>query len=123
MRSILFAAATAALALGQIALANVAEAKSGSFAGQGRYDVSGQARIVKSGSGYAVRLSGFRSTSGPDLYVYVGQGGPQRRIAKLRRTSGTQTYKLPAGVTPDSVSTVHIHCRRFNSTFGTARLR
>ena len=114
------AATTLAAALASTA---IAEAKSGSFNGQGRYKVSGKATVVKSGGGYALRLSGFRSTSGPDLYVYVGRGSPSRRIARLRSTSGSQTYRLPRGVTPASISSVHIHCRKFSSTFGTARLR
>lgn len=113
----------AAVLASTFALTSIAEAKSGSFRGQGRYKVSGKATIVKSGGGFAVRLSGFRTTSGPDLYVYVGRGGPSRRIGRLRSTSGAQTYRLPKGVTPASISTVHIHCRKFSSTFGTARLR
>ena len=118
------ALATGAVALGAtFALASIAEAKSGSFRGQGRYKVSGTVSVVKSGGGHALRLAGFRSSSGPDLYVYVGRGGPSRRIARLRSTSGSQTYRLPKGVGPDDISTVHIHCRRFSSTFGTARLR
>ena len=106
-----------------LALTSIAEAKSGSFRGQGRYKVSGTVTVVPSGGGHALRLTGFRSSRGPDLYVYVGRGGPSRRIARLRSTSGTQTYRLPNGVGPGDISTVHIHCRRFSSTFGTARLR
>ena len=119
MRSIALAAAVASLAFGSVA---VSDAHAGSFKSHKNYKVSGSAKLVKSGSGYAVRLSGFRTSSGPDLYVYVGQGGPSRRVAKLRRNSGSQTYKLPAGLSPANVSTVHIHCKRFNSTFGTARV-
>ena len=121
MRPLLIASAVASLAFGQIALADTAEA--GSFRSHKNYKVSGSATLVKSGSGHAIKLSGFRTTSGPDLYVYVGNGGPSRRIAKLRRTSGSQTYKLPASVKPGSITTVHIHCKRFNSTFGTASLK
>lgn len=116
-------AGAAALALSATALSTAAEAKSGSFKGQGRYKVSGKVTVVKSGGGHVLRLTGFRSTSGPDLYVYVGRGGPSRRIGRLRSTSGSQTYRLPRGVGPNDISSVHIHCRRFSSTFGTARLR
>ena len=116
-------AALAVAGAATLAFTAVAEAKSGSFRSQGRYKVSGKATVVKSGGGYALRLSGFRSTSGPDLHVYVGRGGPSRRIGKLRSVSGSQTYRLPKGVTPASISSVHIFCRRFSSTFGSARLR
>ena len=64
-------------------------------------------------------LRGFRTSSGPDLYVYVGNGSASKRVARLRANSGTQTYTLPKG----NWSTVHIHCRKFNSTFGTASIR
>ena len=114
---------TALAAAALLALTTFAQAKSGSFSGQGRYKVSGKATLVKSGGGYALRLSGFRSTSGPDLHVYVGRGGPSRRIGKLRSTSGAQTYRLPGGVGPNDISSVHIHCKRFSHTFGTARLK
>lgn len=115
----LFAVAFGAM----LTLTSIAEAKSGSFRGQGRYSVSGTATVVKSGGGWVVRLSGFRTTSGPDLRVYVGKGGPSRSLGRLRSTRGTQTYRLPKGWTPASLSSVHIYCKRFSSTFGTARLR
>ena len=122
MRLSLLAGTLAAFAFAApLAVADPAAAAS--FKSHKKYKVSGKATLVKAGSGHAVRLSGFRTTPGPDLYVYVGKGSPSRRIAKLRRFSGTQTYQLPKGVTPASFSTVHIHCKRFNSTFATAKLR
>lgn len=109
-------------ALATTTLGMPAHAASGRFAGQGRYDVSGSATVQGSGAGRTITLSGdFRSTSGPDLYVYVGNGSASTRIARLSSTRGSQTYRVPASV--GAFSTVHIHCRRFSSTFGTARLR
>ncbi len=106
----------AALAL-SLAFAAPALAKngSGSFSSHKAYKVSGTATV----SGSSLKLSGFRTSSGPDLYVYVGNGGPSKLVAKLKANSGSQSYTLPAG----NWSTVHIHCKRFNSTFGTARLK
>ncbi len=87
---------------------------SGSFASHKNYTVSGKATV----SGNALTLSDFRTSPGPDLYVYVGNGGPSKRVAKLKADSGSQSYTLPAG----NWTTVHIHCKRFNSTFATARI-
>ncbi|MEL6947987.1 MAG: DM13 domain-containing protein [Pseudomonadota bacterium] len=99
-----------------------AQSKNGSFRSVGKYSVSGSVKVAISGSTASITLSGFRTTSGPDLYVYVGNGSPSRRIAKLRRNSGTQSYSLPASVAK-GISSVHIFCKRFRSTFGTARVR
>lgn len=87
---------------------------SGRFASHKSYKVSGTATV----KGNKLTLSGFRTSSGPDLYVYVGKGGPTKRVAKLKARSGTQTYQLPKG----NWTSVHIHCKRFNSTFGSARI-
>lgn len=99
-----------------------AQTKTGSFRSVGKYSVSGTAKVSITGSTAKITLSGFRTTPGPDLYVYVGNGRASRRIAKLRRNSGTQSYSLPASVAK-SISSVHIHCKRFSSTFGSARVK
>lgn len=83
-----------------------------------RYSVSGKVSVSANGT---IKLTGFRTTPGPDLYVYVGNGSPSRRVAKLRANSGTQTYKISPALAK-SISSVHIHCKRYSSTFGTARV-
>ncbi|MEL6505898.1 MAG: DM13 domain-containing protein [Pseudomonadota bacterium] len=117
------AMALAAFATGLTApvTSSTAEAagKKGTFKSQGRYSVRGSVTVSENGT---IRLSGFRTSSGPDLYVYVGNGSPSRRIAKLRANSGTQTYKISPALAK-SISSVHIHCKRFSSTFGTARVK
>lgn len=94
--------------------------KKGSFSSAGsRYKVSGTATVSADGT---IKLSGFKTSSGPDLYVYVGNGRPSTPVAKLRRNSGSQTYKISASLAK-KISTVHIHCKRFNHLFGTARVK
>jgi hypothetical protein len=88
---------------------------SGSFTSFKNYKVSGKATV----KGTKLTLSGFNTTDGPDLYVYVGNGSPSKRIGKLKANSGNQSYTVPAG----NFSSVFIHCKRFNSTFGQARLK
>ena len=109
--------AAAVLAIATAASFAPAWAKDGSgrFASHKNYKVSGTATV----KGNKLTLSGFRTSSGPDLYVYVGKGSAARRVAKLKANSGTQTYSLPAG----NWTSVHIHCKRFSSTFGSARIR
>ena len=103
----------AALALGAFATALPAQA--GSFRSHKNYKVSGSASV----NGSTLRLSNFRTSNGPDLYIYVGNGSASKRVAKLKATRGAQTYRLPKG----NWTTVHVHCKRFNSTFGTASIR
>lgn len=97
-----------------------AASKKGTFSGKGKYKVSGTATLSDNGR---LTLSGFSSSSGPDLYIYVGTGSkPTKRIAKLKRLSGKQTYSLPAAVAK-SAKSVHVYCKRFSVNFGTANLR
>ena len=97
-----------------------AHAASGSFVGVEGESVRGTATVTAK----TVKLSSnFRSTSGPDLYVYLGNKRPSKIIARLRKLSGSQTYALPKGVDLSKYSAVYIHCKRYNHTYGKARLR
>lgn len=112
----------AKLALGAAALATLprsAWAASGNFAGRGRYEVSGTATL----EGRTLTLSGFSSSRGPDVFIHVGNGGPDHRVAKLKSFSGDQSYELPASIDPSSVSSVHVWCRAFGVNMGQANLR
>ncbi len=93
--------------------------KSGSFTSKGRYKVSGS---VKVSSGGKINISGFSTTPGPDLYIYVGNGSPSTLVAKLKKTKGSQSYSIPANLV-GKISTVHVHCKRYNKLFGTAKVK
>ena len=100
--------------------ATPASAASSSFVGVEGESVRGTATV----SSKSVKLSSnFRSTSGPDLYVYLGNSQPSKIIARLRKLSGGQTYALPKGIDLSKYSAVFIHCKRYNHTYGKARLR
>jgi hypothetical protein len=100
--------------------AALAADKSGSFKGMGRYSVKGTAQVSMSGGKTTITLSNdFKSSSGPDLYIYVGTGKPAKRIAKLKSFKGSQTYTF-AGT--DKVTSVHVYCKRFSVGFGTAKV-
>lgn len=103
-----------------LVLSGFALANSGSFVGVQGESVRGTATV----SSKSVSLSSnFRSSSGPDLYVYLGNKRPTKIIARLRKLSGGQTYELPKGIDLSDYSTVFIHCKRYNHTYGQARLR
>ena len=115
-----FAARSTIAALTLMIAATQALAASGSFRGVEGERVSGTATVK---NGKVVLSSNFRSTSGPDLYVYLGNSKPSRIVARLRKLSGSQTYSLPKNINPANYSAVYIHCKRYNHTYGKASLR
>lgn len=99
----------------------LAAGKSGSFSGIGKYKVSGGVQVTTDGGQTTVRLSSnFRSQSGPDLYIYVGNGSPAKRIAKLKKFKGSQSYTFRG---TQDISSVHVYCKRYSVGFGTALLK
>lgn len=118
-RPITLIATLAFLALEQSAA--LAADQSGKFSGMGRYKVSGAVKVSTSGGKTTISLANnFRSSSGPDLYIYVGNGSPTKRIQKLKKFKGAQSYTF-AGTSP--ITSVHVYCKRYSVGFGTARLK
>ena len=108
------------IVLWSLILSPPALAASGSFVGVEGESVRGTATV----SSKSVKLSSnFRSSSGPDLYVYLGNKRPSKIVARLRKLSGSQIYALPKGIDLSKYSAVFIHCKRYNHTYGRARLR
>ncbi|TAE59887.1 MAG: hypothetical protein EAZ89_02020 [Bacteroidetes bacterium] len=104
------------------------EALTGTFQRQNGYNVSGGASLAPTATGLVINLlDNFLSQSGPGLYVYLSDspisvnGGVE--IAKLRKTSGADSYVVPAGVTLDEFDYILIHCKPFNVTFGAAKIQ
>lgn len=95
-------------------------AASGTFNGVEGERVRGSVEVTET----AVRLSSnFKTTSGPDLYVYLGNDNPTKIIAVLKKNKGSQTYALPEGIDLSKYSSVFIHCKKYNHTFGKASIR
>jgi len=94
---------------------------SGSFSGHKNYKVSGGVTVSQSGGKTTVSLaSNFKSSSGPDLYIYVGTGKPTKLIAKLKKFKGAQKYTFSSTA---KVTSVHVYCKRYSVGFGTAKLK
>lgn len=94
---------------------------------------SGTVRVLETGGGSrVVRLEGFETENGPDLYVYLtanraggDEGGFDDEfvsLGRLKGNQGDQNYDVPGDADLSRFSTVVIWCDRFNSPFGAADL-
>jgi hypothetical protein len=94
---------------------------------------SGVATLERDQRGVTLlRLSDFRVTNGPDLYVYltagaapdtpedVTRGGVQ--VGRLKASEGGFTYELPPGTDPEAYRAAVIYCLRFRTIFSVAPL-
>jgi hypothetical protein len=106
----------------------------GSFESRNRYTVTGEATYYElPDESRTLRLEGFESTNGPDLYVYltVADSGDSDAVidddvvdlGSLTGNVGAQNYRIPPDVDLDRYDTVVIWCRRFAVGFGAADLR
>lgn len=115
-RTLLKASIGATALVGLAAKAAQAMDRVGTFKGKGKYKVSGAATI----RARQLLLGGFSSSRGPDVYVYLGNGSPKVRVAKLKSFSGAQSYNLPAN--SSNYSTVFIYCVKYDVVMGSARV-
>lgn len=95
--------------------------------------ISGNARtIVEGDKHYLVLDEAFKTESGPDLTVVLVRSseltspelaeGSYILIDELQANSGEQRYEIPSEVNLEEFGSVAIWCRRFNTTFGYAKL-
>ena len=106
----------------------------GSFDSRNRYTVTGNATAYELPDATRVlRLEGFESTNGPDLFVYLTVGDATEPsdaalaaeyldLGVLRGNIGDQNYPIPDEVDLARFDTVVIWCRRFGTAFGAADL-
>lgn len=94
---------------------------------------SGTVRVLQTGDdARVVRLEGFETDNGPDLYVYLttnraggAEGGFDDEfinLGRLKGNQGDQNYDIPTDADLSRFRTVVIWCNRFNSPFGAADL-
>jgi hypothetical protein len=97
------------------------------------HTTGGTARVLELADGRRfVRLEGFETDNGPDLYVYLSTNpadGPEgafddqfTNLGRLQGNIGDQNYELPTDVDPATYTSVVIWCDRFDSAFGAADL-
>jgi hypothetical protein len=98
------------------------------------HDTKGTAAVYELGGGkQVVRLTGFETSNGPDVHVYlvaasdasdnstVTQAG-FLDLGSLKGNIGDQNYDIPAGTDPAKYHSVTIWCKRFGVNFATAPL-
>ena len=114
--------------------------RSGTFV-DGEHPTSGTVRIAQKDGKRILELdSAFKtSTTGPDLVVvlhrlpdvigstkppaYPINEGDYVILAPLQKYSGAQSYEIPKNINLEEFQSAAIWCRKFNATFGSARLQ
>ncbi|HEY7734109.1 MAG TPA: DM13 domain-containing protein [Nitrososphaera sp.] len=100
---------------------------SGNFVGvgDGIHDASGLAKVIPVDGSDVLRLEDFRSSNGPDLYVYLSvdkEASDFVDLGRLKGNIGNQNYDIPAGTDLSKYDTVLIWCKQFSVLFGSAEL-
>jgi hypothetical protein len=91
---------------------------------------SGTAGVYQKEDGKRVlRLTNFKTDSGPDLLVYVFDKSAKDlkkaefvSLGRLKNKSGDQEYEIPANLDLESFSKISIWCRAFSVNFADASL-
>ena len=101
---------------------------SGTFVGigDGIHDAQGKASTIPLDNGAEVlRLEEFKSTNGPDLYVYLSADKTATdfiSLGKLKANQGNQNYEIPSEVDLAKYNEVLIWCKTFGVLFGSAKI-
>jgi hypothetical protein len=133
---LLFVKTTVNESLPSEAVAQTTEAPSVLLSGQFRsyaHETVGTAAVHQLGDRQVLRLTGFSTSNGPDVRVYLVAANDATdnetvtragfvELGKLKGTQGDQNYDIPAGLDLTKYRAVTIWCRRFSVNFGTAPL-
>jgi len=101
---------------------------SGQFVGvnDGVHNAEGQAKVLKlADRQQLLRLEDFKSTNGPDLYVYLATDGTAQDyviLGELKANIGNQNYEIPEGTDLTKYNTALIWCKQFSVLFGSAEI-
>ena len=101
--------------------------KSGSFASYA-HETEGKAELLMEGNRRILRLSGFKTSNGPDVHVLLVKNNDPKMLensvdlGSIKGNLGDQNYEIPASVSTDEIRAATIWCKRFNVSFGGAPL-
>ena len=104
------------------------EKYSGTFVGvnDGIHNAEGFARVLPLDEGSQIlRLENFKTTNGPDLYVYLStdeNASDFVNLGRLKANNGNQNYEIPDDVDLEKYDQVLIWCKSFSVLFGSAEL-
>jgi hypothetical protein len=108
---------------------NISNTLTGSFAdaGDGFHHVRSMVKIYTLADGKSIlRLEDFKSTNGPDVYVYLStdkKASDSVNVGRLKGNIGNQNYEIPQDVDLSKYNLVLIWCRAFSVLFGSAELQ
>lgn len=92
----------------------------------GVHNAEGQSKVIFLDDGREIlRLEDFKSTNGPDLYVYLSTDIDATDIinlGKLKANVGNQNYDIPEGTDLEKYNKVLIWCKSFSVLFGSSEL-
>lgn len=98
----------------------------GQFSGRSGHKVSGTVEIVKTSSGYEVRLAdNFKIDGAPGPYLGFGQNGKyvfKTEFSKLRKKRGKQSYTVPSKIDVNKYDTFFIWCKPYKVPLAIAKL-
>ncbi len=111
-----------------IASPSVENISQGTFTGFDKlHQASGTARVIRTNGKTYVRFEDdFKTTNGPDLFVYLGNNNKydaDANLGALKGNEGSQNYEIPSSINLDNYSEVWVWCRAFSVPFGKAVLR
>ena len=103
----------------------------GTFEGYA-HETTGKATLLKADGKTVLRLTGFATSNGPDVRVYLVKGSGSDKasvdrngyldLGTIKGNQGDQNYAVPAGTNLDQYGAVAIWCKRFAVDFGGATL-
>jgi Electron transfer DM13 len=102
----------------------VVYSKQGQFVGFNGNDAAGKAFVISLGKIAFLRFENFTVTNGPNLHVYMTQGGDISTgidLGQLKGSTGDQNYALN-GVDTKTYDTVVIYCQPFHIYYAEAKL-
>jgi uncharacterized membrane protein len=98
------------------------------------HQTNGEVGIYDLGGRLVLRFTGFSTSNGPDVHVYL-VAAPDAfdddtvrhagfiNLGKMKGNQGDQNYELPPGVDLSIYRSVSLWCQRFNVNFGACSLR
>lgn len=94
------------------------------------HETVGKAEILNVGDKKVLRLSGFKTSNGPDVHVLLVKGHDPKAtgngpidLGSIKGNEGDQNYDLPANYDAATYGAVTIWCKRFDVSFGGADLK
>ncbi len=87
---------------------------------------SGSAKIVEYSNGKKFLVfEDFKTTNGPDLYIYLSndlEATDYKILGELKGNIGNQQYEIPEDVNTQDYKYVLIWCKQFGVLFGSAEM-